>query len=285
MYRDPLAGHRVRVAELRARIEDRHRHATAFEHSLWSRAERAERAQLEEAVRAERDDSVEAIAALEMRLAALDAFWAEQLPRARARRPMAEMQPWPPSDDPVPWLIEERWMRVIGDALQAFAGPGTQARRLGDADYGAAMEVEGVRVGVRVRHDAMTPVEAPLVRCAVRAAVSVGMPSWQLAPQGMIARLRDSLGLLPEAKLDDVAFDDAFIVRCEQDLARQLFDKPIRRLLVQHVEATPCVQVKDGHVEVGWSRSVALGQLAEVFEPQLDVVRALHLRVKALSDA
>lgn len=231
----------------------------------------------------EEAESLEALQALIAELQALDMFLARTLPELRARTELAPAPSWKPDHDSAPWLIEELWMREIQFWLAAYCGEGHEVQRLGDADYGALLDYQGIPIGVRVRHDRSTPAEAALVYCDTLVAVARGMPSFELRPETWRTRLGKLFGRMHETTFDDIPFDDSYFVGCEPDLARLLFDAPIRKSLFVCVEQIECVRSSAGALEIRGALPTDVEELAPVFDAQVRLACMLHQRIRALA--
>lgn len=279
-YRDARAGNRARIAELRARADERLRAFSPFARALFRESERHELARLQEHELPADDASLEQLAETEIHLAALDAHLAALHAAMPARLAFPPLEPWSPSHDPTPYLIEERWMAEIRTRLATFA-QGAAVTRLGDADYGCPYSLGGVPMNLRARHLAVDE-HTRLFQLQVRIAVPAGLPRLRMRPEHLGDRVGRWFGRAAEAVVGHHAFDDSFHLEWPEELARVVFDAATQRAFTQ-IDSCSMQVFPAGAGHATFSTRTSTHYLHDALGPLATLAQHLHLRLRELA--
>lgn len=280
-YRDGLAGRRTVLAELEGRLQEARDRVSAFDRALWPEHVRDEIQPREELVATLPRATLDEMLAFEPVLVALtDAYLGTLDDNARRRR-IDPLVPFPPSNDPQPYLLEEPWMLALRARLQQFAGSRATVRRLGDADYATELVDGPIAIDARVRRVA-TSENGVFVVTTVRTPMPWGLPTVRISPENVLHRIGGWVGLVREAEIGDPEFDSAFLVQAPSEIATLWLDREVRRTLLDQVRCAPVVIVDDGHADVRWASPTTTDFVVEALERQLRIARALRRRVDEL---
>jgi len=266
VYRDPLAGLQAK----RATAEALEGGVPSLLWSICAPERRAEIARLHE--RGFSDDSAEANDSIDVLISRLEDFV------AHAR---AELVCGAEVDEPAEWaepvVLDEGVLAPFRDgllrALSAYAGP-VSLERLDNRTLGARFQSTGVPLVLRAKLAAPSAHNDPWIRpdyqCNVRTSVPACLPELELTTERVWHSVEKAVGLAHEVQLGDPAFDDAFWVRGDPDLAKALLAPRVREELLVLSWRTPRLSVKSGLVDVEWQGRWEPTRQGEL----LDAVRA-----------
>jgi len=264
LYRDPLASLRERVAERRAEAE--RKRPSAAERDMLSDAQDARLGELERAARALEGTTadVASLTALEQALSSLTTAYDECLKSLATMLRLPQIVDSPQNvGPPPPWVVEEPWHRRFSDNLRLLLSETSSeiaVQRVGDHAYLARATYEeapfflrfALRIprGLQFASDLLALQIVPggsSLEVLLRTSAPDAAPRIFLQQATLLDRAKLLVGLTKEAKTNDQAFDETFLVDAPEPLAQFVFTGKVRGALLQMHEASLLVQ--NGYVE------------------------------------
>jgi len=246
-YRDPLAGLQAK----RATAEALEGGVPSLLWSICAPERRAEIARLHE--RGFADDSAEANDSIDVLISRLEDFV------AHAR---VELVCGADVDEPAEWaepvVLDEGFLAPRRDGLirALSARAPVSVERVDNRTLVAHLQATGVPLVLRAKVATPNANPAPWSRqdyqCNLRTSVPACLPKLELTTERAWHAVEKAVGLAHEVQLGDPAFDDAFWVRGDPDLAKALLEPRVREELLVLSWRSPRLSVNSGLVDVEW---------------------------------
>lgn len=254
MYRDALAGLKSQVATKRSALESRMRAISPIRRALVPRPLRR-RIEKHTANAAATAEDIATLTSAEAALDELHAAYDEidALGPTVRECPHAVADPPRPVQAP-PWLDETPPLLGVRQALAMRlerVAPGCDVLRWGDRTYLVRMRIEGAPflLRTRVELDTLTG-QVSAQTSMLRTSVPEGLGRLELGPSAPILHaIGKALGIVKDREVGDAAFDEAFIIQADDDVAAILTPR-VRSALV--ALGGPRLFVVGGVAELSW---------------------------------